>query len=94
MNQTRIDIVKRGKRPNEEFSPDKLHQSIVSACLSVRTPEGLANDIARKVTLEVMKWCEIRPEITSSDIRRQASKSLKKLHTEAAYVYEQNKMIV
>ena len=25
-----IDIVKRGKRPNEEFSPDKLHQSLVS----------------------------------------------------------------
>ena len=94
MKQGRIDIIKRGKRPNEEFSPDKLHQSIVASCLSVRTPEGQAEDIARTVTLEVMRWCEIRPEITSSDIRRQAAKALRSLHTDAAYVYKRHKTTI
>ena len=94
MKQGRIDIIKRGKRPNEEFSPDKLHQSIVAACLSVRTPAGQADEIAKSVTLDVMHWCETRPEITSSDIRRHASKLFRSLHTDAAYVYEQQKTIV
>ena len=94
MKQGRIDIIKRGKRPNEEFSPDKLHRSIVAACLSVRAPEGHAEDIARAVTLDVMRWCETRPEITSSDIRRQAAKALRSLHTDAAYIYERHKTTI
>ena len=94
VRQGRIDIVKRGKRSNEEFSPDKLHRSIAASCISVRAPEGQAEDIAKTVTLEVMHWCETHPEITSNDIRRQASKALKKLHTDAAYVYERHKTIV
>lgn len=94
VEQGRIYIIKRGNRPNEEFSPEKLHQSIAAACLSVRTPVGQADEIAKAVTLKVMKWCEIRPEITSSDIRRQASKALQPLHTDAAYVYKQQKTIV
>lgn len=94
MKQGRVYIIKRGKRPNEEFSPEKLHQSIVAACLSVRTPVGQAEEIAKTVTLDVMHWCEIRPEITSSDIRRRASRLFHSLHTDAAYVYEQQKTIV
>ena len=42
-----IDVIKQGKRPPEEFSPDKLHNSIIATCLSVRTPEGQAQDIAK-----------------------------------------------
>ncbi|QWQ31345.1 hypothetical protein KOY49_04240 [Candidatus Minimicrobia vallesae] len=49
-----IDVIKQGKRPPEEFSPDKLHNSIIATCLSVRTPEGQAQDIAKTVTLGVM----------------------------------------
>ena len=60
----------------------------------MRTPEGQAEDIARTVTLDVMRWCEIRPEITSSDIRRQAAKALRSLHTDAAYVYERHKTTI
>lgn len=86
----RIDIFKaRGRRPSEEFSPDKLKKSIVATCLSLRTPEGQAEEIAEAVYQGVLKWCENRPEITSDDIRRVGAGILAKHHPEAAYLYSQ-----
>lgn len=90
----RIDVVKQGKRPAEEFNPEKLHQSIVATCLSIKTPEGQAEQIARTVTLGVMNWCETRPEITSADIRRRALYILKDIHPDAAYLFEHYKTII
>lgn len=89
-----VNVIKRGKRPPEEFSPEKLHNSIMAACLSVHTPEGQAKEIAQIVTLGVMNWCETKLEITSADIRRQASKILQKFHPDAAYLYEQHKNVL
>lgn len=89
-----IDVIKQGKRPPEEFNPDKLHNSIIATCLSVRTPEGQAQDIAKTVTLGVMNWCETHPEITSADIRRQAQRIIKTLHPDAAYLYKNYKTII
>lgn len=94
MTSERIDIVKHGRRPNEEFSPDKLHTSILMTCRSLRTPEGQAEDIAKSVTLGVMHWCRTRPEITSSDIRRQAGKLLAPLHPDAAFLYNHHKTMI
>lgn len=86
----RIDVVKAGgKRPTEEFNPEKLHRSIVATCLSLRTPEGQAEEIARAVCQGVIRWCGDRREITSSDIRRAGANILKKYHSEAAYLYKQ-----
>ena len=93
-NRPIIDVVKRGKRPNEEFDPTKLHHSIMATCLSIRTPEGQADDIAKSVTLGVMSWCETRPEITTNDIRHRAAQLLQKLHTDAAFVYQHHKTIM
>lgn len=86
----RVYIVKSGgKRPIEEFNPDKLHRSIVATCLSLNTPEGQAEQVAESVCLGVMQWCGERPEITSSDIRRIGANILQKHHPEAAYIYRQ-----
>lgn len=90
----RIDVVKQGKRPAEEFNPEKLHQSIIATCLSIKTPEGQAEQIAKTVTLGVMNWCETRPEITSADIRRRALCILKDIHPDAAYLFEHYKTII
>ena len=91
----RIDVIKgQGKRPSEEFQPEKLHKSIVATCLSLRTPEGQAEEIARAVCLDVIKWCGNRPEITSADIRRAATTALSKHHSEAAYLYKQQLMVL
>ena len=84
-----IDVVKRsGKRPSEPFDTDKLHASIYASCLSVRSLDGLANDTAHKVCQIVTSWADNKPEITSSDIRRQAAKALEIFHPDAAYLYK------
>ncbi|HPF30941.1 MAG TPA: hypothetical protein PLO25_01340 [Candidatus Saccharibacteria bacterium] len=90
-----IDVVKRAsKRPTEKFDPEKLHKSIIAVCSSVRTPEGEAEDIAKAVIKEVIKWLEKRPEVTSGDIRNVTARHLKKYHTEASYLYEQHKITI
>ncbi|MBI3889168.1 hypothetical protein HY312_01135 [Candidatus Saccharibacteria bacterium] len=90
-----IDIVKRaGKRPTESFVPQKLHASIRAACLSVRTPDGEADMTAWAVTDAVIVWLETRPEVTSDDLRRVASRHLNVYHPEAAYFYEQHRTII
>jgi transcriptional regulator NrdR family protein len=89
------DIVKReGKRPTEAFERQKLHASIVAACLSVRTPEGQAEAVAKAVTQSVITWLEQRPEVTSQDIRIVAARQLKSHHPEAAYLYEQHRIVI
>lgn len=91
----RVDVVKaKGKRPTEQFDANKLHRSIVATCLSLRTPEGQAEEIADAVCREVIDWCANRPEITSDDIRRVGAKALQKHHTEAAYLYKQQLMVL
>ena len=86
----KINVIKAGgKRPSEEFDSEKLHQSIVATCLSLRTPDGQAEEIAKHVCLKVIRWCGNRPEITSADIRRIGAKVFAKHHPEAAYLYKQ-----
>ena len=90
-----IDIVKRdGKRPTEQFNRSKLHASIVAACLSVRSPEGEAETIATNVCDQVIIWLEIRPEVTSADLRRKATDTLQKYHPEAAYLYKHHRLVI
>lgn len=90
-----VDIVKRsGKRDSEQFSTEKLHASILAACLSVRTPVGQAEIIARAVSQSVVAWLESKPEVTSQDLRRIASKHLSIHHPDAAYMYEQHRIIL
>lgn len=91
----RIDVIKAGgKRPTEEFNPEKLHKSIVATCLSLQTPEGQAEEIARAVTTGVIRWCGDRREITSEDIRRISAEILHKQHPEASYIYKQQLMVL
>ena len=90
-----IDVVKRsGRRPTESFSADKLLRSIRAACLSVRSPEGEAEDTAKEVTQAVIIWLDTKPAVTSYDIRRLASAHLTRFHPEAAYLYQHHKSII
>lgn len=85
---TSVDIIKsHGKRQTELFSYAKLHHSIQAACLGVRSHEGDAKDTADKVCEAVIQWLNIRPEVTSDDIRRIAGKHLARYHPDAAYMY-------
>ena len=90
-----VDIVKRrGQRPTEPFQRAKLYASIRAACLSVRTPEGEAETIADKVCDAVVVWCDIRPEVTSDDVRRVATRTLETYHPEAAYLYKTHRAVI
>ena len=87
---TSVDVVKRGgRRATENFAREKLHKSIVAACLSLHTPAGQAESIAEKVCDYVIAWAEDKPEITTRDIRSTATRHLNAHHPEAAYMYEQ-----
>jgi transcriptional regulator NrdR family protein len=85
-------VVKNGARRHpEEFNKEKLHASLVSACLSSGAPTGHAESIARRVVDEVLIWLESRPEVTSNDLRRVAAKYLKTYHPDASYLYEHHR---
>jgi len=73
----------------DDYKREKLHDSIVSACLSERAPEGQASQFATEVCKGVENWLDIRPEVTSDDLRRVAANILGIYHPDAAYVYEQ-----
>lgn len=90
-----VDIVKHGhSRGTEKFSADKLQNSIREACLSVRTPVGQADSIARIVTEHVVAWLADKPEVTSQDLRKAAAAHLRSHHPDAAYIYEHHKVIM
>lgn len=85
-------VVKSGPhREPEAFDQHKLHLSIVAACLASGAPTGHAESMARRVTEEVVIWLESRPEVTSDDLRRTASKYLKTYHPDASYLYEHHR---
>ena len=68
--------------------------SISSACLSVFSPVGSAEDIASQVCDNVILWLENKSEVTSADIRRIAGYYLDKLHPGAAYLYNNQGLII
>ena len=88
-------IVKQGgQRDHESYVRDKLHHSIIAACLSVRSSEGSAETAADAVCKAIETWLKERPEVTSDDIRRVAARTLKIHNPEAAYFYTHHKHIV
>ncbi|MET0979668.1 MAG: hypothetical protein ABWX90_00235 [Candidatus Saccharimonadales bacterium] len=90
-----IDIVKHGgRRPSESFQRHKLHASIRAACLSVRSPDGVAETTARDVCDAVIIWLKTKPEVTSADIRRKATDTLESFHPEAAYLYKHHRLVI
>ena len=90
-----IDVVKRGgRRPAEVFDRDKLHRSVRSALLSVRTPEGEADHTAGRVTNAVIVWLDTKPVVTSHDLRRVTGAHLHLFHPDAAYFYQHHRFII
>ncbi len=83
-----------GHRDSEPFDPLKLHSSIVSACLSVRAPEGEAHSTAELVCRGVIDWLAGKHEVTTRDIRRVASRHLETYHPDAAYMYQNENVMI
>ena len=83
----RVVVKSNGKI--EKFDYKKLQRSLI-----VKSPEGQSNEFVKKTLLEFADWQKNKPEITSDDIRRQASGILQKIHPEAAYIYKNFKSII
>lgn len=95
MSAPLIDVVKRdGKRDSEKFSREKLHSSVLAACLSVRSPHGEAETAAGSVCDVVVTWVGTKPEVTSADVRRIAANHLDRIHPEAAYLYKHHRLVL
>ena len=91
---TAVIIKRQGHRPSERFQREKLHKSVLAACLSVRTPEGQAEATATAVSDAVVHWLEKKPEVTSDDLRRKATETLASLHPDAAYLYKHHRLVI
>ncbi|HTK39231.1 MAG TPA: hypothetical protein VL362_00010 [Patescibacteria group bacterium] len=73
---------------SEAFEAKRLADSIEAACLSVGLAHGLAEDTAKHAVKAVELWLVDRPEVTSDDIRRIATRALTIVSPEAAYLYK------
>lgn len=82
------------RKESQLFDPLRLHQSIVAACMAVRSYEGEAHETAKHVCEKVIDWLAPKDEVTSGDIRRIAAKHLSVYHPEAAYIYQNLEMMV
>ncbi len=84
-------IKSRGMRPSEHYDRAKLHRSLKLTLLSERSHDGEADNTADKVCTGVERWLRERPEVTSHDLRRIASKHLTRYNPGAAYIYEHHR---
>jgi len=94
MNLPTYIIKSGGKRHTEHYNRSKLQSSIITACLSTRSPKGQAEKTASEVCDNVEKWLSSHPEVTSKDIRKVTAEHLKKYQPEAAYLYEQQHITI
>lgn len=85
-------IVKRAGHV-EQYDERKLYASIFAVCIAVKEPLGTAELIAAEVQSQVEKWLEKKHEVTSNDIRRQASAALRSINSDAAYQYMHHRIL-
>lgn len=95
MTSLAVDVVKRRKkRGNQQFDPAKLRTSVYMACLSLKTPEGEAASTSQSVADAVVLWVTTKPAVTTGDIRRKTAEHLAKYHPDAAYIYQNHRVIM
>ncbi len=87
-------VVRHSTHQSERFDPVRLHGSILHACMAVRTLEGEAHDTAELVCKHVIEWLHDKTEVSTADIQRITGQYLQTYHPEAAYLYEQQGLIL
>lgn len=87
-------IVKRARDHSETYDERKLYASVYASCLAVCAPVGSAEITADRVCKDMHAWLAKKPEVTSGDIRRHASKHLSVYHPDAAYMYQHHRMML
>ena len=85
-------IVKR-KGHSEEFDERKVYASCYAACLSSHVLHTDAEKICGKVAKEIKSWARKKKTVTSDDIFRQVTATMKKHNEDAAFMYETHRDI-
>lgn len=85
-------IVKR-KGHTEPYDEKKVYASVFAACQSVREPAGASELVAEKVLGDVNAWIAKKHEVTSNDIRRQASRHLAVYNPDAGHMLLHHRVV-
>lgn len=90
--KTKNCIVKRHGHV-ESFDERKVYASCYAACVSCHLPKQKAEAISSKVSMEIKSWIKTKRAVTSSEIFRQVTRSLKKYNKDAAFMYSTHRDI-
>ena len=88
MVETHI-VKRRGQK--EKFDEKKVYGSVYWACKSSSLHGKQCESISKSVLEELKKELKNKKEVNSTRIFKFVSKALKKLHKEAAYMYESHR---
>jgi len=79
-------IVKRMGR-KELFDQRKIYASCYSACLTTHMKRVEAEKICDKVCKDMRKWIRNKKQVTSNQIFRETTKSIRKYDKKVAFMY-------
>jgi transcriptional regulator NrdR family protein len=85
-------IVKR-RGHTEPFESRKLYASVFAACRNAHLAEAEAEKFAGIVADEISAWVAHQETVTSEQIFREAAAALRRLHTDAGFLYETHRDI-
>ena len=85
-------IVKRGGEL-ERFDERKIYASCYASCMVAQLKHKDAEKVCEAVAKEIKTWVKTKDVVTSTQIFKQAIKSIKKHNTEVAFLYETHREI-
>ena len=81
-------VVKRYKGICQPYDPKKVYGSVYAACYVAKMGSDHCEHIAEKVMKEITRFVKGKQEISSVMIKKKAATTLRKLHKDAAFLYE------
>lgn len=81
-----MHIVKR-KGHKEKFDERKVYGSVYAACLSAHIHDEKAEEIASKISKNIIEWVKKEDEVTSYQIFVKVGRLLEEENKEAAFMY-------
>ena len=87
-----IRLVKRGGQLHV-FDERKVYSSCYAACLSAHVPHKETEKICNNVCNSIKKWIKQKKQVTSDQIFKEMTKTIKKFNKEAAFMYSTHRDI-
>ena len=75
------------------YDERKVYASCYASCLAASVPHEHAEKICAKVSKEITTWVKSKKEISSDQMFKQVSRTIKKHHKHAGFMYETHRDI-